>query len=59
MSMDRAIANTTRFAGVILDDALAMASTTPAEYLGLKPSGSLDLEWDPAAYTLRVLRVDD
>jgi N-acetylglucosamine-6-phosphate deacetylase len=59
LSMDRAIANTTRFAGVILDDALAMASTTPAEYLGLKPSGSLDLEWDPMTYTLRVLKVDD
>ena len=58
LSTDRAIANTVKFAGVTLDDALAMASTTPAEYLGLKPSGSLDLEWDPATYTLRVLKVD-
>ena len=59
LSMDRAIANTVKFAGVTLDDALAMASTTPAEYLGLKPSGSLDLEWDPATYTLRVMKADD
>ena len=58
LSMDRAIANTVKFAGVTLDDALAMASTTPAEYLGLKPSGSLDLEWDPATYTLRVMKAD-
>jgi N-acetylglucosamine-6-phosphate deacetylase len=59
LSMDRAVANTVKFAGVTLDDALAMASTTPAEYLGLKPSGSLDLEWDPATYTLRVTKVND
>lgn len=59
LSMDRAIANTVKFAGITLDDALAMASTTPAEYLGLKPSGSLDLEWDPATYTLRVMKADD
>ncbi len=59
LSMDRAVANTVKFAGVTLDDALAMASTTPSEYLGLKPAGSLDLEWDPAAFTLRVTRVDD
>ena len=59
LSMDRAIANTVKFAGVTLDDALAMASTTPAEYLGLKPSGSLDLEWDPATYAVRVVKVND
>jgi N-acetylglucosamine-6-phosphate deacetylase len=59
LSMDRAVANTVKFAGVTLDDALAMASTTPAEYLRLKPSGSLDLEWDPATYTLRVTKVND
>jgi N-acetylglucosamine-6-phosphate deacetylase len=59
LSMDRAIANTVKFAGVTMDDALAMASTTPAEYLGLKPSGSLDLEWDLATYTLRIMKVDD
>jgi N-acetylglucosamine-6-phosphate deacetylase len=57
LSMDRAVANTVRFAGVSLEDALAMASDTPAEYLGVKPVGSLDLEWDPAAYTLRIANV--
>ncbi len=59
LSMDRAVANTVKFAGVTLDDALAMASTTPSDYLGVKPSGSLDLEWDGAAFTLRVTRVND
>ena len=59
LSMDRAVANTVKFAGVTLEDALAMASTTPSEYLGLKPAGTLDLEWDPAAFTLEVTKVDD
>ena len=57
LSMDRAVALTVRFAGVTIEDALAMASTTPAEYLGVRPAGSLELEWDTAAFTLRVARV--
>ena len=54
LAMDRAVANTVRFAGVSLDDALAMASTNPAAYLGVKTAGTLHLEWDPDAFTLRV-----
>ena len=59
LSMDRAVANTVRFAGVSLDDALAMASTQPAEYLGVTPAGTLTLEWDPSAFALRVTNVSD
>jgi N-acetylglucosamine-6-phosphate deacetylase len=57
LAMDRAVANTVRFAGVPLEDALAMASTNPAGYLGVKTSGTLHLEWDPETFTLRMLRV--
>ena len=56
LAMDRAVANTVRFAGVSLDDALAMASTNPAAYLGVKTAGTLHLEWDPDAFTLRVAK---
>ncbi len=56
LAMDRAVANTVRFAGVSLEDALAMASTNPATYLGMQPSGTLHLEWDPEAFALRVGR---
>ena len=56
LSLDRAVGNVVRFAGVPLEEALAMASTRPAAYLGVEPAGSLDLEWDPAAFSLRVLR---
>lgn len=58
LSMDRAVANTVRFAGVSIEDALAMASSHPAGYLGVKPAGTLHLEWDPASFTLRVARVE-
>jgi N-acetylglucosamine-6-phosphate deacetylase len=56
LSMDRAVGNIVRFAGVTLEEALAMASTRPATYLGVPAGGSLDLEWDPQSFTLRVLR---
>lgn len=58
LSMDRAVANMVRFAGVSLAEALAMASTRPAGYLGVASVGSLELLWDPAAFMLRVLRVN-
>jgi N-acetylglucosamine-6-phosphate deacetylase len=58
LAMDRAVANTVRFAGVSLDDALAMASTIPAGYLGVKTAGTLQLEWDREAFSLRVVTID-
>ena len=58
LSMDRAVANTVKFAGVTLEDALAMASTQPAEYLGVKTAGTLSLEWEAVAFALRVAGVE-
>jgi N-acetylglucosamine-6-phosphate deacetylase len=55
--MDRAVGNVVRFAGIELEEALAMASTQPAGYLGVAPAGSLELEWDPARFVLRVVGV--
>jgi N-acetylglucosamine-6-phosphate deacetylase len=57
--MDRAVANMVRFAGVSLEEALAMASTQPAGYLGIASVGSLELEWDPVSFLLRVVQVAD
>lgn len=56
LSMDRAVGNVVRFAGVSLQDALAMASTGPASYLGIEPAGLLDLAWSPESCTLEVVR---
>ena len=41
LTMDRAVANVVRFTGLPLDAVLPMASTRPAAYLGLDPSGRL------------------
>jgi len=57
LAMDRAVANTVRFAGVSLEDALAMATTNPAAYLGVKTAGTLELEWDTEAFALRIIRL--
>jgi N-acetylglucosamine-6-phosphate deacetylase len=59
LSLDRAVGNVVKFSGISLEEALAMASTRPAQYLGVQPKGSLDLEWDPAASRLRVVAVED
>ncbi|HOG29521.1 MAG TPA: amidohydrolase family protein [Vicinamibacterales bacterium] len=56
LTLDRAVANTVRFAGVTIEQALAMASTRPAAYLGVAAPGTLDVEWDAGSFTLRVLR---
>jgi N-acetylglucosamine-6-phosphate deacetylase len=53
----RAVANLCRFAGVPLDEALALASRRPADYLGESPRGSLELEWNEAGGELRVVAV--
>jgi N-acetylglucosamine-6-phosphate deacetylase len=55
LSLDRAVGNTVRFTGLPLDEVLAMASTRPAEYLGLRPRGRVAAEWNPSASTLQIL----
>jgi len=47
----------TEFAGLPLEDVVLMASTRPAEYLGIPTAGKVVAEWDPAAFSLQVLRV--
>lgn len=57
LTLPAAIGNTVRFTGLSLDEVVAMASTRPAEYIGIRPSGTLVAEWDAEACSLRVLRV--
>jgi len=57
LRLDVAIGNTVRFTGLTLEEVAAMASTRPAEYLGMPAAGKVIGEWDPAAFVLRVLRV--
>lgn len=59
LTLDVAVGNAVRFAGIPLGDALAMASTVPARYLGIEPSGRLRLSWDPGAGRVSVDGVTD
>ena len=57
LRLDVAIGNTVRFTGRPLEEVVPMASTRPAEYIGIPTAGKVVAEWDPAAFALRVLRV--
>jgi N-acetylglucosamine-6-phosphate deacetylase len=57
LTMDKAVQNAVRFAGVTLDEAAAMASTIPARFLGLEPAGTVTAAWSVEAHELRVERV--
>jgi len=52
-----AIGNTVRFTGLSLEDVIPMATTRPAEYVGIRPAGTVTAEWDADACALRVVRV--
>jgi len=54
LTMNRAVANSIKFAGVSIDQALAMASIQPARYIGVEPSGSISAEWDPERCDLSI-----
>ena len=54
LTLDCAVANTVRFAGVTIDEALAMASTLPASYIGIEVAGRISADWDPEQYRLRI-----
>jgi len=57
LTLPVAIGNVVRFAGLALDEVLPMASSRPAEYLGIQPAGTVTAEWDAGAATLKVLEV--
>jgi N-acetylglucosamine-6-phosphate deacetylase len=54
LTMPEAIANTVRFTGLPLSDVIAMASTAPAEYLGIPPAGTVTAEWEAEAGRLEI-----
>jgi N-acetylglucosamine-6-phosphate deacetylase len=57
LRLDVAIGNTVKFTGLPLEDVVPMASTRPAEYIGIATAGKVVAEWDPEACVLRVERV--
>lgn len=54
LAMNDAVANTVRFTGLSIAEVLPLASTQPANYLGLAPLGTVIADWDEANYSLTV-----
>ena len=59
ITLDRAVANTAKFTGLPLEEVLPMASTQPAEYLGLQTEGRVTADWNAVEYRLDNLKVFD
>jgi N-acetylglucosamine-6-phosphate deacetylase len=57
LTMDRAIGHTVRFAGVPLEEAVAMASTIPARWLGDTTAGTVTADWDQERSELTIAGV--
>jgi N-acetylglucosamine-6-phosphate deacetylase len=54
LTLDQAIANTSRFTGLPLEEIVPMASSIPAAYLGMSTLGTITLDWDADAGALHV-----
>jgi N-acetylglucosamine-6-phosphate deacetylase len=59
LAMHNAVANTVRFTGLSIEEILPLASTRPANYLGLTPVGTVTADWDEANYVLTVQTISD
>jgi N-acetylglucosamine-6-phosphate deacetylase len=57
LTLDQAVANMVKFADLPLEEVWTMASTIPAQYLGLRPAGKVAADWDPATCQLTDLKV--
>jgi N-acetylglucosamine-6-phosphate deacetylase len=53
LTMDRAVGLAVTLGGVSIAEALAMASTQPAAFIGLAPAGTLSLSWEGGQLTVR------
>ena len=54
LTMTAAIANTARWTGLAVAQVVAMASTVPAQAIGMPTAGTITIEWDTARQVLTV-----
>jgi N-acetylglucosamine-6-phosphate deacetylase len=59
LRMNEAVGNTVRFTGFTLAEVLAMATTIPAEWIGLPLAGCVTADWDETNCRLTILSVAD
>lgn len=57
LTMSEAVVNTVRFTGLSIEEVLPMASTVPADYVGIELDGLVSAEWDPERFALEITEV--
>jgi N-acetylglucosamine-6-phosphate deacetylase len=57
LRLDAAVGNTVRFTGLSLDEVLAMASTRPANYIGIQTAGRVKADWNREKRELQIKQV--
>jgi len=57
LTLDRAIANASRFTGLPIDEVVPMASTTPARFLGTTTAGTVEASWNADTCALTIGRI--
>lgn len=57
LNLRDALVNTVRFTGLAFNDVVPMASTVPAEYIGLPPLGEVTAGWDAGTGSLHIQSV--
>jgi N-acetylglucosamine-6-phosphate deacetylase len=59
LTLDRAVANAVKFTGLPLEEILPMASSQPANYVGVPTLGRVSADWNEAQFTLSNLKAFD
>ncbi len=57
LAMNDAVANTVKFTGLKIEEVLPMASTIPAQFLGINLRGEVIADWNEEQYSLTVKNV--
>jgi N-acetylglucosamine-6-phosphate deacetylase len=57
LRMDIAVGNAVRFTGLSLEEVLAMASTRPAQYIGIQAAGKVKADWDSEKCQLKIKQI--
>ena len=52
--MPGAVANTARWTGLAIEQVVAMASTIPAQAIGMTTAGTISVDWDSVRLVLTV-----
>ena len=58
LTLDDAIARTCAWTELDLETVWAMASTQPASLIGINTAETIEVDWDPTSYTLKIISTE-